>query len=260
VSGCRGHPVSAFAVLAFGLGWPMIAVSVQTSWADTMRPIASYVALLGAALAVTWAGGGAGAVRSFLARFLIWRFGAARWAVVLLALPLLTVAVAVASGTFVEPAGGWGSVVTGALLQTLVLGAVTTNLAEEGGWSGLVQTRLSERHGLLVGALLTSPLFVAIHVPQQFGEGWTSPDVITSVVAIGVLSPFFRYVQGETLEATGGSLLAVGLLHSTFNACGEIGFPGGWQFLPAVLLLSIGLAVARQRRRRRERRSSCVPS
>lgn len=74
----RGHPVSAFAVLAFRLGWPMIAVSVQTSWADTMRPIASYVALLGAALAVTWAGGGPSAVRSFLARFLIWRFGAAR--------------------------------------------------------------------------------------------------------------------------------------------------------------------------------------
>ena len=52
-----------------------------------------------------------------------------------------------------------------------------------------------------------------------------------------MIAPFFRYVIGETLEATGGSLLAAGILHASFNATGSLGFPGGWQFLPALLVM-----------------------
>ena len=59
----------------------------------------TYIALLGSALGVTWAMGGRQAVIRFLSRYLIWRFGARRWALVVLALPALTVAVAAASGT-----------------------------------------------------------------------------------------------------------------------------------------------------------------
>ena len=68
-------------------------------------------------------------------------------------------------------------------------------------------------------------------------------------MALLVIAPFFRYVIGETLEATGGSLLAAGILHASFNASGNLGFAGGWQFLPALLLLSVGLAVVRRSRR-----------
>jgi hypothetical protein len=71
------------------------------------------------------------------------------------------------------------------------------------------------------------------------------------VAVLVVVAPFFRYVIGDTLEATGGSLLAAGILHAAFNASGNLGFTGGWQFLPALLLLSAGIAIARQVRRRR---------
>ena len=102
------------------------------------------------------------------------------------------------------------------------------NLAEEAAWSGLVQTRFAARHGVLRGALLTAPLFVAMHLPLQFAPGWTWADVGVGVVVLAVVAPFFRYLMGDALEATGGSLLAIGVMHAAFNASGELGFPGGW--------------------------------
>jgi hypothetical protein len=170
---------------------------------------------------------------------------------VVLALPILTVAVAAVSGTLHVTGHGWSYVAGGLLLQTVVTGALEVNLAEEGAWSGLVQTRFAGRTGVLGGALRTAPLFVAMHLPLQFTDGWSWGSVAVGVTALAVIAPFFRYLIGETLHATGGSLLAVGILHASFNASGNLGFPGGWQFLPALLLLTIGVAVARRVRARR---------
>ena len=250
------HPVTSFAIIAFAIGWPLLVIRTTTGFASTPVGYAfTYIALLGTALGVTWAMGGRQAVIRFLSRYLIWRFGARRWALVVLALPALTVAVAAASGTLHVAGHTWAYVAGAFLLQTFVTGALEVNLAEEGAWSGLVQTQLASRHGLLGGALRTAPLFVAMHVPLQFTPGWTWGGVAGGVVALMVIAPFFRYVIGETLEATGGSLLAVGILHASFNASGNLGFAGGWQFLPALLLLSIALAVDCDRRSRRSRRT-----
>ena len=245
------HPITEFSVMAFGLGWPLLLLRVAGIASTPAGYAFTYIALLGSAVVVTWAGGGRAAVVQFFSRFLIWRLGVGRWALVVLALPALTMAVAAASGTADVTGHGWAYVVGALLVQIFVTGALEVNLAEEGAWSGLVQTRFAERSGLLVGALRTAPLFVAMHIPLQFTEGWTWGDVAGGVVALAVIAPFFRYVIGETLEATGGSLLAAGILHASFNASGNLGFPGGWQFLPALLLLSIGLAVARRIRRTR---------
>jgi hypothetical protein len=115
------HPVGAFSVTAFGLGWPLLFVHSTTSVASTAVGLAfTWGALLGSALAVTWVCGGALAVRRLLARLVQWRFGLRRWAYVVLALPALTVATAALSGTLVLPSGGWAALVTGYLLQTFV--------------------------------------------------------------------------------------------------------------------------------------------
>jgi hypothetical protein len=47
-------------------------------------------------------------------------------------------------------------------LVGLVVGAVGTNIWEELAWSGLVQTRLTARRGLFLGAALAAPLFAAV--------------------------------------------------------------------------------------------------
>ena len=70
-------------------------------------------------------------------------------------------------------------------------------------------------------------------------------------MVLAVIAPFFRYVIGETLEATGGSLLEPASCTPRSTRPGNLGFPGGWQFLPALLLLSVGIAIARKVRQRR---------
>ena len=202
--------------------------------------------LLGSAVAVTWVSDGRSAVRAFPARFLMWRFGAARWMYVVLALPLLTTALAAVSGTLQRPAHGWSALALTFMHHTFVTGALEVNIAEEGAWSGLVQGRLADRHGALGGALRTSPLFVAMHLPLQFAAGWTWPSVVVGVIVLSVMAPFFRYLLGETLVATGGSLLAVGILHAAFNASQQMGYPGEWQFLPAMIILAISVGLVRR--------------
>jgi membrane protease YdiL (CAAX protease family) len=248
------HPIAAFLIGAYGVGGPLLTVYVTVSLPALVTTVVglafTYLGLLGSALAVTWVIGGRPAVLGFLARFLRWRFGVARWIYVVLALPVMTMTVAALSGTLQPPAGGWATVVTGFVLQTFVYGALEVNLAEEGAWSGFVQGRLADRHGVLGGALRTAPLFVAMHLPLQFAAGWTWASVALGVVALAVVAPFFRYLLGETLHATGGSLLAVGILHAAFNASGQLGFPGGWQVLPALVVLALAVGLVRRFRPR----------
>jgi hypothetical protein len=249
-----GHPIAAFLVGAYGLGLPLLTVRTTTSFATTALGFAfTYLALLGSALVVIWVTGGRAGVRRFGARFLQWRFGLRRWAFVVLALPALTGVIAALTDTWRLPAGGWTALVGAFLLQTFLYGALEVNLAEEGAWAGHVQTHLAARHGLLGGALLTAPLFVIMHLPLQFTPGWTWSTVAVGVAALIVVAPFFRYLIGETVEATGGSLLAAGILHASFNASGDLGFPGDWQFVPALIVLALTMAALHRIRGNRAR-------
>jgi membrane protease YdiL (CAAX protease family) len=249
----RRRPVVAFLLGAYGLGWPLLTV-VTVTGQPVQGPLGyafTFGALLGSALVVSRLADGPGAARRLLARFLMWRIGVARWALVVLAMPALTIGIAAASGTLHTPSAGWLTAGGSYLFQLVVVGVLGANLAEEGAWSGVVQTRLTARHGLFRGAMLTAPLFAAMHLPLQFGPGWTWSSVAVGVTALLVIAPFFRYVLGETLLATGGSLLAVGFLHASLNAAGTIDLPGGWQSLPAVMVLAVVVAIARRVRARR---------
>ena len=244
------HPITAFLVGAYGVGGPLLIIFTIASLPPFVHTAVglgfTYVGLLGSALAVTWVIGGKRAVLAFLARFLLWRFGVVRWAYIVLALPVVTTALAAVSGTLQKPSDGWAALVLMFLLHTFITGALEVNIAEEGAWSGFVQSRLADRHGVLGGALRTTPLFVAMHVPLQFAAGWTWPSVVVGVVVLTVMAPFFRYLLGETLVATGGSLLAVGILHAAFNATQQLGYPGEWQFLPAMMLVAITVGLVRK--------------
>ena len=59
--------------------------------------------------------------------------------------------------------------------------------------------------------------------------------------------PFYRYLLGMHLLDTGGSLLAVGIQHASWNAATSLGvFSGIWQPGAAVVLLTVLLAVGRR--------------
>ncbi|MBO3749599.1 hypothetical protein J5X84_26270 [Streptosporangiaceae bacterium NEAU-GS5] len=148
-------------------------------------------AQLGAALLISRWTGGPGAGRRLLSGVLRWRAGWTRWLTVLFAMPALTVAVGAATGTLYAPAGGWAMAAVNYLFQAVVLGALLFNVWEETAWSGFVQSRLMARHGLLYGALLTAPMFVVVHLPLLFGQGWTWSSVAISLAALVVSAPFF---------------------------------------------------------------------
>jgi len=246
----RRHPITAFLIGAYGVGGTLLTIFTVVPLppnAHTAVGLAfTYVGLLGSAVAVTWVIGGKSAVLRFLARFLLWRFGVARWVYILLALPALTTVLAAVSGTLQRPSDGWAALALTFFLHTLVTGALEVNIAEEGAWSGFVQSRLTDRHGILGGALRTSPLFVTMHVPLQFAAGWTWSSVMVGVIVLSIMAPFFRYLLGETLTAAGGSLLAAGILHASFNASQQLGYPGEWQFLPAMMILAVSAALLRR--------------
>ena len=64
-----------------------------------------------------------------------------------------------------------------------------------------------------------------------------------------ISAPFFRYLVGTVLLDTRGSLLAAGILHASFNASGALPVvSGGWQYVPAMIVLTLAVAVVRRRR------------
>jgi uncharacterized protein len=125
-----------------------------------------------------------------------------------------------------------------------VLLLVTANLLEEMAWTGFVQARLMARSGLLRGALLTAIPVFAIHLPLAYetngfaGTRWQ--DALLGWGLLALALPAFRYLAGVLMIDTGGSVLAVGVLHASFNASGAMDvIPAGWQYVPALLLLVI---------------------
>jgi membrane protease YdiL (CAAX protease family) len=207
--------------------------------------LAELVVLVCLAVAITWATDRRRGIRQLFAGLLRWRLGW-RYLLLVLVMPLLTAGVALATGTLHGPADGWVSVGL-TYLFFLAVGAVTANLWEETVWGGFVQGRLMARHGLLVGSLLTALPFFLIHLPLAFeNNGWRGTTWRDAFITWGVLlvaAPFQRYLIGTLLIDTGGSTLAAGLMHASINAAGAMAIvPGGWQFVPALILLTLGVA------------------
>ena len=108
-----------------------------------------------------------------------------------------------------------------------------------------------DRHGLLVGSMLTAIPFGLIHLPLAFeADGWTgttwSEAFVNWAFLLGAL-PFLRYVIGVLLVDTQGSVLAAAMLHASFNASGALSVvPDGWQYVPALIILTVLVTVHRR--------------
>ena len=156
---------------------------------------------------------------------------------ILLAMPTLTIAVAAVTGTLHSPDHGWAGEGSPTSRCSLLI-LLTASLWEETAWSGFVQRRLINRRGLLVGSLLTAIPFGLIHLPLAFeGDGWAGTTwneaFVNWAFLLGAL-PFLRYVAGVLLVDTRGSVLAVAVLHASFNASGALSVTptGGSTFPP----------------------------
>ena len=246
------HPIAALLVPVITLTLGAQAVSLLNGWNVMPAKLLELVLLLGGATLITARVSGRQGVCSLYAGLTRWRIGAPRALMVLAALPLLTVATAALTGTLHAPDDGVVPVLLFYLLA-LSFGAVTANLWEETVWGGFVQTPLMARHGLFWGSLLTAAPFFLIHLPLAFEEkGWagtTWQDAAITWMILLISAPFFRYLIGTVLLDTRGSLLAAGILHASFNASGALPVvSGGWQYVPAMIVLTLAVAAVRRRR------------
>ena len=238
------HPIFLLLGAAIPFVW-LTQMGSALAGLDLMpAKLAELLVLVGVAAAITWATDRRSGVRQLFGGLLRWRLGW-RYLLLVAAMPLLTATVALATGSLRSPADGWVSVGLTYLLF-LALGAVTANLWEETVWGGFVQGRLMARHGLLVGSLLTAVPFFVIHLPLAFEtNGWEGTPWRDAFITWGVLlvaAPFQRYLIGTLLVDTGGSTLAAGLMHASINAAGAMVIvPGGWQMVPALILLTLGV-------------------
>lgn len=242
------HPILLLLGLATAFVW-ITQMASALAGVDLMpAKLAELLVLVGLAIAIARATDGRGGVRQLFAGLLRWRLGW-RYLVLIVAMPLLTIGVAAATGTFHTPPAGWVAVGL-TYLFFLALGAVTGNLWEETVWGAFVQGRLMARHGLLVGSMLTAiPVFL-IHLPLAFEtNGWQGTIWRQALITWGVLllaAPFQRYLIGTLLIDTGGSTLAAGLMHASINAAGAMAvIPGGWQHVPALIVLTLAIVAFR---------------
>jgi membrane protease YdiL (CAAX protease family) len=247
------HPVAAFLVLALGIGWSVLGGAVVLDLPlEPFLLVANFGGLLGSAVLVTAVVAGQSGVRALLGAALRWRVGWPMGLAVLLAVPVATLAVAAVTGTARQPADGWVAMVAAYLVGTLVVGTLVFNLWEETAWAGFVQARLTGRHGLVKGAALTALPFAGIHLPLAFVDDPGAGEVAVNIAALAVVALGFRLLAGMILIATSGSVLAVAVVHASFNSAGSLpAVEGTWQSAVALMIVTaVGARVYRRRARR----------
>jgi membrane protease YdiL (CAAX protease family) len=173
--------------------------------------------LLPAALFVTWATGGREGIRTLMRRLFHWRARAGWWLTVLVALPVLTVALSLLLGDDPREIDPGSFLIS--QVGLLLLNFVVVNLWEEAVWTGVVQTRLEQRRGLFVSSVLTAVPFAAVHVPLVFfaEDLPTLLDIVGAFAIYLMLGLIVRLMYAVLRRATLDSLFLVALAHSVFN-------------------------------------------
>ncbi|WP_222269549.1 CPBP family glutamic-type intramembrane protease [Modestobacter marinus] len=265
------HPLTAFLVLTFGLAYPLVALPVLAAHGvlpgaslfsalhvapDEVAGLLLTISLGTAAVTVTWAVDGAPGLRRLARRVVRWRVGWGWWLAALAGLPTAGLTLAVLVGDELRPVQPVGFL-TGQVLA-LAVNLLLVNLWEEAAWSGVVQTRLEHRHGLLVAALLTAVPFALVHWPLALFGDPTVGSVAAALVAYLVLGALFRPMLAVFLRGGRGSVLLVAVLHSVFNRTNNgdgvlagltvHGGADGWAVLGATVVVTAGAALALRRR------------
>jgi uncharacterized protein len=243
------RPITTYLLLMYPVAWALAGLLfVLRVPVELAIAVANLVGVLGPAVLVSYWIGGPEAVRRLFAGVLHWRVGIGWYVLAIVAMPVLTIAISLVTGTLPHTQVGWLGLCLSYLLS-LLIGGASTNLWEEVAWAGFVQSRLTARHGLLIGAVATGPLFAAQHLPIIVANGGGLGAMVVLLLALAVLSIFFRYVLGVALLDTGGSLLIVGILHASSDAAGSK-FGTGWQSLVASVVLALALLAYRALRHR----------
>jgi uncharacterized protein len=234
-SGFRGfaarHPISALLIMVFSIAYPvMFTVALAVHGVipgkrlldrlpippdEVAGLLLTMLALLPAAIYVTWAADGKEGLATLLRRVTRWRFGIGWWLFILIAMPSLTMVGGLLLGDSYRPVDPmaflWSQ------LWQLVIQLVLVNLWEETAWAGVVQTRLERRHNVFIAALITAVPFGFVHLPLGFMGDFTITSVAISLIGPVLLGVLLRPMAALTMRGARDSVLAFALVHSMFN-------------------------------------------
>ncbi len=254
------HPVAAFLVMAYTFIC-LVALPPVRAHTDILpfekplwESLSSNFGLALPAFMVVAAAQGRAGVRDLARRSLRWRVGLRWYLVALFGVPVATLLCA--SVTFgLAPLDAlveeWQLLFT-VVLPQLLLSIVFFNLAEEIGFMRFLQARWQEGYGPLKASLIVTVPFALWHLPSLMVDGGLGLAQLHIALAylgvLAILQMFARIVMMCLYNATGYSVLLVGLFHSSFNATtAQNGFAG--EFIPesasaGLLMPSAVVAVA----------------
>jgi membrane protease YdiL (CAAX protease family) len=242
-----------------GKGWPA-RIGLDMEEAASFLLVA---AIFSTALGVTALADGRAGVAVLLRRLTRWRAPLMWWLIALLAMPTLTVVIAVLLGDRAHvPSFG----TFGAELVATGVAFVFANIGEEGTWFGFMQSRLERRHRFLTAAALTALPFALVHMPLRVitGEVTTVGELVGGFLVLAVFSVFFRTYVGVVGRCGSNSILLAAVAHTFFNRSNNedgivadilSGSHRQNAALLGVLILVVVLAVATRRRLTRSYRS-----
>lgn len=124
----------------------------------------------------------------------------------------------------------------------VVSSVLIVNLWEEMAWQGFFQRRASARWGFLGGSLVTTALFVAVHLPLAFDDADDAEGVAMGVAALVVSGIGIRLLTGAYDAWSGRSILTVAVLHASFNVASEFVRPEA-DWIRYAVTLTLGLLV-----------------
>jgi membrane protease YdiL (CAAX protease family) len=230
----RLRSVALFYLIAFGVSWAIVIpqalasrgmIHVQIPWAiGFISPLAPMLAAIVMSLSI----GGVPQIRHLLGRMLKWRASVGWWIVVLGTFPglgLIAVILGAMTGRVPDFTASYIHAVFPQFPRTLspwllfapfLLYSILTSIPEEVGWRGFALPRLQARLGAVNASLAVGFLWGLWHLPDFFYLQAVQSGISFPLFLAGTLSTSILFTW--VFNGTGGSLLMVAVLHSSFNA------------------------------------------
>lgn len=228
----------AFGAVALPTGWALLSVPLLVDL--PVEPFVLGTLLLGLVLpAVLLTRRDPGASARALLRDTI-RLPRPAWLLVPAAL-LVPVGTAAVGALLGVGTGLSGSFVVSLALANVLSSVVIVNLWEEMAWAGFVQRRATARWGYVGGSVVTALLFTGVHLPLSLYGADGVGDVALNVAAMVVAGLGMRLLIGAFDSWGRGSILALALIHATFNASSElVDSDADWVRYAVTLALGLG--------------------
>lgn len=232
----KKHPVLTYFVLTFALSWSGILlviggpgkILVTPEQTEKLFPTALVVMFMGPCIAgilLTGLVHGRAGFHELLSRLIRWQVGARWYAIALLTVPFLAMAILLAlsllSPTFLP--GIFASDDKASILLLGIAGGLGAGFFEELGWTGFAIPELRRRYSVLATGLIVGFLWGAWHLlAYSWGSGDSSGALSLAILLPALLSPMvvlpaYRVLMVWVYDHTGSLFVAI-LMHSSLTA------------------------------------------